>query len=182
MWGSRSDVNLHHPQTAMAGNTSGLGPQSIFIFVYLFILFKLWIKTIKILFGSITPELLGLLEGGYAGSNMNIFHFKLIDLDLWNAFCEVSSWGSFLFTLQRQKKVCTLGDEAVMKIHKKLFLLYHLIHTFCYISRTTKNLTEAEILDFAIRKIWAFIWYQKYTTSGWTLGDENVICIRAFKF
>ena len=47
-------------------------------------------------------------------------HFSLLidDLDLWNAFCEVSSSGSFLFTLQRQKKVCTSGDEAIMKIYK----------------------------------------------------------------
>ena len=26
-----------------------------------------------------------------------------------------------MFTLQRQKKVCTSGDEVIMKIHKKLF-------------------------------------------------------------
>ena len=26
-----------------------------------------------------------------------------------------------MFALQRQKKVCTPGDEAIMKIHKKLF-------------------------------------------------------------
>ena len=28
---------------------------------------------------------------------------------------------SFLFTLLRQKNVCNPGDEAIMKIHKKLF-------------------------------------------------------------
>ena len=63
----------------------------------------------------------GKFKGGYAHFNIHIFHFELIDLDLWNAFCEVSPWGSFLITLQRQKKVCTPGDEAIMKIHKKLF-------------------------------------------------------------
>ena len=30
MWGSRSDVNLHHPQTATAGNTSGSGTAKYF--------------------------------------------------------------------------------------------------------------------------------------------------------
>ena len=31
-----------------------------------------------------------LIKGGYAHFNMYIFHFYLIDLDLWNALCEVS--------------------------------------------------------------------------------------------
>ena len=53
--------------------------------------------------------------------NYYIFHFLLIDLDRWNTFCEVSTGGSFLFTLQRQKNVCTPGDEAIIKIHEKLF-------------------------------------------------------------
>ena len=48
---------------------------------------------------------------------MCIFHFQLIDLDLWNVFCEVSPWGNFLFTLQRQNKVCNPGDEAMMYLH-----------------------------------------------------------------
>ena len=77
---------------------------------------------------------------------MHIFHFKLIDLDLWNAFCVVSSWGSFLLTLQRQKKVCTPGDEAIMKIHKKYFLVYHLISHFLLYLQNYKEF-EAEILD-----------------------------------
>ena len=54
------------------------------------------------------------IKGGCAHFTMCILHFQLIDLDLWNAFCEVSPWGNFLFTLQRQNKVCNPGDEAMM--------------------------------------------------------------------
>ena len=64
------------------------------------------------------------IKGGYAHFNMYIFHFKLIDLDLWNAFCEVSPWGSFLFTLQRQKKVCTPGDIGSYENTKEIIFWY----------------------------------------------------------
>ena len=119
-------------------------------------------------------------KGGYAHSNMHIFHFWLIDLGLWNAFCEVSPWGSFLFTHQRQNKVCTPGDEAIMKIHKKLFSGIRFNFTLFVISPKLVQSIWSWNFGFTIRKIWAFIWYQKYTTSGWAMGDENVISIRAF--
>ena len=111
---------------------------------------------------------------------MHIFHFKLIDLDLWNAFCEVSPCGSFLFTLQRQKKVCTPGDEAVMKIHLNYFLVYQLISPFLVYLQNYKEF-EAEILALQSEKYGLSFDIKKYTTSGWALGDENVIGIRAFK-
>ena len=79
--------------------------------------------------------------------------------------------------LSRGKKVCTPGDEAIMKIHKKLF--HYFIHFV--ISPKLQRIWSWNF-GFAIRKIWAFIWYEKYTTSGWALGDENVICIRAFNY
>ena len=63
-----------------------------------------------------------------------IFHFQLIDLDLWNAFCEVLPWGSFLFTtLHRKQKVCNPGDEAMMKIHNS-FIGIPIDFTFSIIS------------------------------------------------
>ena len=110
---------------------------------------------------------------------MHIFHFSLIDLDLWNAFCEVSPWGSFLFTLQRQKKVCTPGDEAIMKIHKKLFSCIPFNFTLFVISPKLQRIWSWNF-GFAIRKIWAFMWYQNILLPV-ALGDENVIGIRAFK-
>ena len=91
------------------------------------------------------------LKGGYAHFNMHIFYFWLIDLDLWNAFCEVSHRGSFLLTLHRQKKVCTPGDEAIMKIHKKLFSGNHLISHFLLYLQNYKEF-EAEILDLQLEK------------------------------
>ena len=85
-----------------------------------------------------------------------------------------------LFTLQRQKKVCTPGDEAIMKIHKKLFSGIPINFTFFVISPKLHRICSWNF-RFATRKIWAFIWYHKSTTSGWALGDENVIGVRSFK-
>ena len=126
------------------------------LFVYIFF---------KYVFQSAT------FKGGYAHSNMHILYFWLIDLDLWNALCEVSPWGSFLFTLQRQKKVCTPGDEAVMKIHKKLFSGIPINFMLFVISPKLQRIWSWNF-GFAIRKIWAFIWYQKIyylrlSPGGW---------------
>ena len=93
-------------------------------------------------------------------THMHIFHFELIDFDLWNAFCEVSPCGSFLFSRKRQKKVCTPGDEAVMKIHKKLFSGIPINFTIFGISPKLQRIWSWNF-GFEIRKIWAFIWYQK---------------------
>ena len=40
---------------------------------------------------------------------------------------------------------------------------------------------EAEILDLQSEKYGLSFDIKNYTTSGWALGDENVISIRAFK-
>ena len=62
------------------------------------------------------------IKGGYAHFKMYIFHFKFIDLDPEMHFVKLhAEVQSFLFTLHRQKKVCTPGNEAIMKIHEKLF-------------------------------------------------------------
>ena len=120
------------------------------------------------------------VKGRYALFNIYIFQFYLIDLDLWNAFYEVSPWGSFLFTLHRQKKVCTPGDEAVMKIHKKLFSGIPINFTFLSYLQNYKEF-EAKILNLQLEKYGLLFDIKKCTTSGWARGDENVIGIRAFK-
>ena len=84
-----------------------------------------------------------------------------------------------MFTLQRQKNVCTPGDEAIMKIHKK-FLVYQLISPFLVYLQNYKEF-EAAILDLQSEKYGLSFDIKKYTTSGWALGDENVIGTRAFK-
>ena len=74
-----------------------------------------------------------------------------MDHDLWHAFCEVSPWGSFLFTLQRQKKVYTPGERLLWKYIRNYFLVYHLISHFLLYLQNYKEF-EAEILDFQSEK------------------------------
>ena len=83
---------------------------------------------------------------------MHTFPFWLIDLDLWNAFCEVSPWGTFLLTVQRQKKVCTPGDKAIMKIHKKLFSGVPFNFTFFVISPKLQRIWSWKKFGLANRK------------------------------
>ena len=66
-----------------------------------------------------------------------------------------------------------------MKIHKK-FLVYHLISHFLSYLQNYKEF-EVEILDLQSEKYGLSFDIKKYTTSGWALGDENVIGKRAFK-
>ena len=40
---------------------------------------------------------------------------------------------------------------------------------------------ESEIVDLQLEKYGLSFDIKKYTTSGWALGDENVIGIRSFK-
>ena len=128
------------------------------LFVY-FILYFSWLSgklfTGLIGFPAYSSMGFSLFKGGYAHSNMHMFYFLLIDLDLWNAFCEVSPWGSFLFSFQRQKKVCTPGDEAIMKIHKKLFSGIPFNFTLFVISPKLQSIWSWNF-RYAIGNIWAF--------------------------
>ena len=72
----------------------------------------------------------------------------------------------FLFTLQRQKKVCTPGDEAHMKIHlRNYFLVYQLISHFLTYLQNYKEF-KAKILDLHPEKYGLSFDIKKYTTSG----------------
>ena len=110
---------------------------------------------------------------------MCILHFQLIDLDLWNVFCEVSPWGNFLFTLQRQNKVCNPGDEAMICKYINYLLVYQLTSHFLPYLRNYKEF-EGEISDLQLEKYGLSFENKKCTTSVWARGDENVIGIRAF--
>ena len=85
--------------------------------------------------------------------------------------------------LSRGKRKCApLGMRLLWKYIRNYFLVYQLIpHFLLYLLNYIVQRIWRWNFGFAIRKIRAFIWYQKYTTSGWALGDENVIGIRAFK-
>ena len=71
-----------------------------------------------------------------------------------------------MFTLQRQKKVCTPGDEAIMKIHKKLFSGITFNFTFFVIYLQNYKEFEAEILDLQIEKYELSFDIKKCKTSG----------------
>ena len=71
--------------------------------------------------------------------------------------------------------------RLLWKYIRNYFLVYQLISHFLLYLQNYKEY-EAEILDLQSEKYGLSFDIKKYTTSGWTLGDENVICIRAFKF
>ena len=77
-----------------------------------------------------------------------------------------------------KRKYAPLGMRLLWK-YINCFLVYHLISHFLLYLQNYKKF-EAEILDLQSEKYGLSFDIKKYTTSGWTLGDENVIGIRAF--
>ena len=118
-------------------------------------------------------------KGGYAHFNMHIFHFWLIDLDLWNAFCEVSPMVASCLLSKGKRKYAPLGMRLLWKYIRNYFLVYQLISPFSVYLQNYKEL-EAEILDLQSEKYGLSFDIKKDITSGWALGDENVIGISAF--
>ena len=82
------------------------------------------------------------------------------------------SWG--------KRKYAPLGMRLLWKYIRNYFLVYHLISHFLLYLQNYKEF-EAESLDLQSEKYGLSFDIKKYTTSGWALGDENVIGIRAFK-
>ena len=79
-----------------------------------------------------------------------------------------------------KRKYAPLGMRLLWKYIRNYFLVYHLISHFLLYLQNYKEF-EAEILDLQSEKYGLSLDVKKYTTSGWALGDENVIGIRAFK-
>ena len=79
-----------------------------------------------------------------------------------------------------KRKYAPLGMRLLWKYIRNYFLVYHLIPYFLLYLQNYKEF-EAEILDLQSEKYGLSFDIKKYTTSGWALGDENVIGIRAFK-
>ena len=79
-----------------------------------------------------------------------------------------------------KRKSAPLGMRLLWKFKRNYFLVYHLISHFLLYLHNYKEF-EAEILDLQSEKYGLSFDIKKYTTSGWALGDENVIGIRAFK-
>ena len=78
-----------------------------------------------------------------------------------------------------KRKYALLGMRLLWKYIKNYFLVYQLISHFLLYLQNYKEF-EAEILDLQSEKYGLSFGIKKYTTSGWALGDENVIGIRAF--
>ena len=79
-----------------------------------------------------------------------------------------------------KRKYAPLGMRLLWKYIRNYFLVYQLISLFLLYLQNYKEF-EAEILDLQSEKYGLSFDIKKYTTSGWALGDENVIGIRAFK-
>ena len=79
-----------------------------------------------------------------------------------------------------KRKYAPLGMRLLWKYILNYFLVYQLTSHFLLYLQNYKEF-EAEILDLQSEKYGLSFDIKKYTTSGWALGDENVIGIRAFK-
>ena len=80
-----------------------------------------------------------------------------------------------------KRKYVPLGMRLLWKYIRNYFLVYHLISHFLLYLQNYKEF-EAEILDLQSEKYGLSFDIKKSTTSGWALGDENVIDIRSFKY
>ena len=78
-----------------------------------------------------------------------------------------------------KRKYAPLGMRLLWKYIRNYFLVYQLISHFVSYLQNYKEF-EAEILDLQLEKYGLSFDIKKCTTSGWALGDENVIGIRSF--
>ena len=79
-----------------------------------------------------------------------------------------------------KRKYAPLGMRLLWKYIRNYFLVYQLTSHFLSYLQNYKEF-EAEILDLQLEKYGLSFDIKKCTSSGWALGDENVIGIRSFK-
>ena len=80
-----------------------------------------------------------------------------------------------------KRKYAPLGMRLIWKYIRNYFLVYQLISHFLPYLQNYKEF-KAKIMDLQPEKYGLSFDIKKCTSSGWTLGDENVIGIRAFKW
>ena len=78
-----------------------------------------------------------------------------------------------------RRKYAPLGMRLLWKHLQNYILVYHLTSHFLLYLQNYKEF-EDEILDLQLEYRNFHLISKKYTTSGWALGDENVIGIRSF--
>ena len=79
-----------------------------------------------------------------------------------------------------KRKYAPLGMRLLWKYIRNYFLVYQLTSHFLSYLQNYKEF-EAEILDLQLEKYGPSFDIKKCTTSGWALGNENVIGIRSLK-
>ena len=127
------------------------------------------------------PFLIQKLKGGCAHFNMHIFTFNWLTLTSEMHFVKFHPEVSSCLLSRGKRKYAPLGMRLLWKYIRNYFLVYHLISHFLLYLHNHKEF-EPEILDLQLEKYELSFDIKKYTTSGWALGDENVIGIRSFKF
>ena len=78
-----------------------------------------------------------------------------------------------------KRKYAPVGMRLIWKYIRNYFLVYQLISYFLSYLQNYKEF-KAKILDLQPEKYGLSFYVKKCTTSGWALGDENVIGKRAF--
>ena len=79
-----------------------------------------------------------------------------------------------------KRKCAPLGMRLLWKYIRNYFLVYQLTSHFLSYLKNYKEF-EAEILDLQLAKYGLSFDIKMCITSGWALGDENVIGIRFFR-
>ena len=108
------------------------------------------------------------------------FSFNWLTLTSEMHFVKFHPVVAFCLLSRGKRKYAPLGMRLLWKYIRNYFLVYQLISPFLEYLQNYKEF-EAEILDLQSEKYGLSFDIKKYTTSGWALGDENVIGIRAFK-
>ena len=111
---------------------------------------------------------------------MHIFTFNWLTLTSEMHLVKFHPEVAFCLLSRGKRKYAPLGMRLLWKYIRNYFLVYQLISCFLLYLQNYKEF-EAEILDLQSEKYGLSFDIKKYTTSGWALGDENVISIRAFK-
>ena len=114
-------------------------------------------------------------KGGYAHSNMHIT-FNWLTLTSEIHFVKFHPEVASCLLSRGKRKYAPLGMRLLWKYIRNYFLVYQLISRFLLYLQNYKEF-EAEILDLQSEKYGLSFDTKKYTTSGWALGDENVIGI-----
>ena len=111
------------------------------------------------------------------------FTFNSLTLTYEMHFVKFRPEVAFCLLSRGKRKYAPLGMRLLWKYIRNYFLLYHLISPFLlYIHLQNYKEFEAEISDLQSGNCGLSFDIKTYTTSGWALGDENVIGIGAFKF